>query len=201
MSSVACCPVVMLWYKLYRLVLNLCRLVLQGKLDTEELLTRSGVNFTSIRPVYIYGPLNYNPVEEFFFHRIKAGRPICVPGSGMQVGGWTGGWGPACRVSEQYEVCTAQQIPHGVAAMCLSGAGGLWPGWQSLPALGQCSQSDTQPLSGPAVQGPTDAVFCMSVCPCSTMCDCRLFTGAPFTGPTAWLCVACVAGPVWGCGM
>lgn len=31
------------------------------------------------------GPLNYNPVEEFFFHRIKAGRPICVPGSGMQV--------------------------------------------------------------------------------------------------------------------
>jgi pyruvate formate-lyase activating enzyme-like uncharacterized protein len=35
--------------------------------------------------VYIYGPLNYNPVEEFFFHRLKAGRPICVPGSGMQV--------------------------------------------------------------------------------------------------------------------
>lgn len=45
-----------------------------------------GVNFTSIRPVYIYGPLNYNPVEEYFFHRIKAGRPIVVPGSGMQVG-------------------------------------------------------------------------------------------------------------------
>jgi hypothetical protein len=43
------------------------------------------VNFTSIRPVYIYGPLNYNPVEEYFFHRIKAGRPIVVPGSGMQV--------------------------------------------------------------------------------------------------------------------
>jgi hypothetical protein len=38
--------------------------------------------------VYIYGPLNYNPVEEFFFHRIKAGRPICVPGSGMQVSRW-----------------------------------------------------------------------------------------------------------------
>ena len=31
------------------------------------------------------GPLNYNPVEEHFFHRIKAGRPIPVPGSGMQV--------------------------------------------------------------------------------------------------------------------
>ena len=38
-----------------------------------------------MRPVYIYGPLNYNPVEEFFFQRIAAGRPICVPGSGMQL--------------------------------------------------------------------------------------------------------------------
>jgi len=57
----------------------------KGKLDTEDLLRRSGVNFTAIRPVYIYGPLNYNPVEEYFFHRIKAGRPIVVPGSGMQV--------------------------------------------------------------------------------------------------------------------
>lgn len=57
----------------------------QGKLDTESLLSRSGVNWTSIRPVYIYGPLNYNPVEEWFFHRLKAGRPIPVPNSGMQV--------------------------------------------------------------------------------------------------------------------
>lgn len=32
------------------------------------------------------GPLNYNPVEEWFFHRIKAGRPIPVPNSGLQVG-------------------------------------------------------------------------------------------------------------------
>lgn len=57
----------------------------KGKLDTEALLERSSANWTSIRPVYIYGPLNYNPVEEHFFHRIKAGRPIVVPGSGMQV--------------------------------------------------------------------------------------------------------------------
>ena len=49
------------------------------------LLQEAGVAWTSIRPVYIYGPLNYNPVEEWFFHRIKAGRPIPVPGSGMQV--------------------------------------------------------------------------------------------------------------------
>jgi nucleoside-diphosphate-sugar epimerase len=37
------------------------------------------------RPVYIYGPLNYNPVEEMVFHRISQGRPVLVPGSGMQV--------------------------------------------------------------------------------------------------------------------
>ena len=58
---------------------------LQGKLDTEKLLTDKGITFTSVRPVYIYGPLNYNPVEEWFFHRIKAGRPIPVPNSGQQV--------------------------------------------------------------------------------------------------------------------
>ncbi|KAJ9528022.1 hypothetical protein QJQ45_005700 [Haematococcus lacustris] len=57
----------------------------QGKLETEEMLSASGIPWTSVRPVYIYGPLNYNPVEEWFFHRIKAGRPIPVPGSGMQV--------------------------------------------------------------------------------------------------------------------
>ena len=57
----------------------------KGKLDTESLLQASGVNYTSVRPVYIYGPLNYNPVEEWFFHRIAAGRPIPVPGSGMQI--------------------------------------------------------------------------------------------------------------------
>lgn len=57
----------------------------KGKLETEALLDARGVNWTSIRPVYIYGPLNYNPVEEWFFHRIAAGRPIPIPGSGLQV--------------------------------------------------------------------------------------------------------------------
>ena len=57
----------------------------KGKLFTEQLLSERGVNWTSVRPVYIYGPLNYNPVEEWFFHRIAAGRPIPVPSSGMQV--------------------------------------------------------------------------------------------------------------------
>lgn len=57
----------------------------KGKLETEDLLASKGVNWTSIRPVYIYGPLNYNPVEEWFFHRLKAGRPIPIPGSGIQI--------------------------------------------------------------------------------------------------------------------
>ncbi|GAQ80040.1 chloroplast stem-loop-binding protein [Klebsormidium nitens] len=57
----------------------------KGKLDTESLLEKRGVKWTSVRPVYIYGPLNYNPVEEWFFQRLKAGRPIPVPGSGMQI--------------------------------------------------------------------------------------------------------------------
>ncbi|CAL4899668.1 unnamed protein product [Urochloa decumbens] len=57
----------------------------KGKLETESLLTSRGVNWTSIRPVYIYGPLNYNPVEEWFFHRLKAGRPIPIPGAGNQI--------------------------------------------------------------------------------------------------------------------
>ncbi|XP_074311286.1 chloroplast stem-loop binding protein of 41 kDa b, chloroplastic isoform X2 [Silene latifolia] len=57
----------------------------KGKLDTETLLSSKGVNWTAIRPVYIYGPLNYNPVEEWFFHRLKAGRPIPIPGSGVQI--------------------------------------------------------------------------------------------------------------------
>ncbi|GJP52372.1 hypothetical protein CLOM_g11494 [Closterium sp. NIES-68] len=57
----------------------------KGKLESEAVLAASGVAWTSIRPVYIYGPLNYNPVEEWFFHRLAAGRPIPVPGSGMQI--------------------------------------------------------------------------------------------------------------------
>ncbi|CAI0382086.1 unnamed protein product [Linum tenue] len=57
----------------------------KGKLETESFLESTGVNWTSIRPVYIYGPLNYNPVEEWFFHRLKAGRPIPIPNSGIQM--------------------------------------------------------------------------------------------------------------------
>ena len=60
--------------------------MLQGKLNTEDLLHSRGLNWTSVRPVYIYGPLNYNPVEEWFFQRLAEGRPIPIPNSGQQVG-------------------------------------------------------------------------------------------------------------------
>merc|ERR1711871_423881 len=58
-----------------------------GKLDTEKYLIESGIPFTSIRPTYIYGPMNYNPVEEFFFARHHHGRPVCVPEHGQHVTG------------------------------------------------------------------------------------------------------------------
>ncbi|BBN68776.1 chloroplast RNA-binding protein [Prunus dulcis] len=48
----------------------------KGKLETESLLESKGVNWTSIRPVYIYGSGSY---------RLKAGRPIPVPNSGIQI--------------------------------------------------------------------------------------------------------------------
>ena len=55
----------------------------KGKFHTEDYLKEQNIPFTSIRPVYIYGPQNYNPLEKWFFDRISAGRPIPIPGSGM----------------------------------------------------------------------------------------------------------------------
>ncbi|XP_022881153.1 chloroplast stem-loop binding protein of 41 kDa b, chloroplastic-like isoform X2 [Olea europaea var. sylvestris] len=55
----------------------------KGKLETESLLESQAVNYTSLRPVNIYGPVNYNLVEEWFFHHFKAGRPFPIPNSRM----------------------------------------------------------------------------------------------------------------------
>lgn len=57
----------------------------KGKFETEAYLASSGVPFTSIRPVYIYGPQNYNDLEAWFFDRIVRDRPIPVPGNGMHL--------------------------------------------------------------------------------------------------------------------
>ena len=55
----------------------------KGKHHTEDYLHSSGIPFTSIRPVYIYGPQNYSPLEQWFFDRIVRDRPIPIPGNGM----------------------------------------------------------------------------------------------------------------------
>ncbi|MBD0335298.1 MAG: NAD-dependent epimerase/dehydratase family protein [Cyanobacteria bacterium Co-bin13] len=55
----------------------------KGKFETETYLVDQGVPFTSIRPVYIYGPQNYNDLEAWFFDRIVRDRPVPVPGNGL----------------------------------------------------------------------------------------------------------------------
>lgn len=59
----------------------------RGKLDTEKYLQESGVRWTAVRPTYIYGAGNYNPIEHWFFERLDAGLPVCVPGHGKHITG------------------------------------------------------------------------------------------------------------------
>jgi len=56
-----------------------------GKYETETYLQEQELPWTSIRPTYIYGPLNYNPLEAWFFDRIVANRPIPIPGNGLHI--------------------------------------------------------------------------------------------------------------------
>jgi nucleoside-diphosphate-sugar epimerase len=55
----------------------------KGKFQTEAYLADQGIPFTAIRPVYIYGPQNYNDLEAWFFDRITRDRPVPIPGNGM----------------------------------------------------------------------------------------------------------------------
>lgn len=59
----------------------------KGKLETEAYLRSIDIPYTSIRPTYIYGPMNYNPLEEYFFERLDAGRKVCIPGHGQHITG------------------------------------------------------------------------------------------------------------------
>jgi len=56
-----------------------------GKQETEAYLDHHDLPFTSIRPTYIYGPFNYNPLETWFFDRIVRDRPIPIPGNGLHI--------------------------------------------------------------------------------------------------------------------
>jgi nucleoside-diphosphate-sugar epimerase len=57
----------------------------KGKHLTEAYLAAQAIPFTAIRPVYIYGPQNYNDVEAWFFDRIVHHRPIPIPGHGQHL--------------------------------------------------------------------------------------------------------------------
>ena len=59
----------------------------KGKLDSEKCLQELGLPWCSFRPTYICGPGNYNPVERYFFERVDAGRPVCIPGHGAHLTG------------------------------------------------------------------------------------------------------------------
>lgn len=59
----------------------------KGKLDSEACLKSLGLPWCSFRPTYICGPLNYNPVERYFFERLDLDRPICIPGHGQHLTG------------------------------------------------------------------------------------------------------------------
>ena len=57
----------------------------KGKHHTEAYLAESGIPWTSIRPVYIYGPQNYNDLEAWFFDRVVRNRPVPIPGNGKYI--------------------------------------------------------------------------------------------------------------------
>lgn len=59
----------------------------KGKLDTEEYLVENGLTYTAIRPTYIYGAGNYNPLDQWFYERLDKGMPICIPGHGAHLTG------------------------------------------------------------------------------------------------------------------
>ncbi len=56
-----------------------------GKHETETYLAEHSIPFTSVRPVYIYGPQNYNDIEAWFFDRIVRDRHLPIPGNGLHI--------------------------------------------------------------------------------------------------------------------
>ena len=54
----------------------------KGKVECEEVLRKSGINYSIIRPVYILGKNNYVDREKFIYLKIKNKIPIILPGNG-----------------------------------------------------------------------------------------------------------------------
>jgi len=106
----------------------------RGKFETEQYLKEQGVLFTSIRPVYIYGPQNYNDVEAWFFDRIVRDRPIPIPGNGLHltqlghiedlVGAMAAVLGNADAVGKIYNISGDRYVTFdGLARACAIAAG------------------------------------------------------------------------------
>ena len=57
----------------------------KGKFETENWLIEQKIPFTSFRPTYIYGPGNYNKIENWFFERLYHLKKIPIPGDGSLI--------------------------------------------------------------------------------------------------------------------
>ena len=57
----------------------------KGKFETENWLIEQDIPFTSFRPTYIYGPGNYNKIENWFFERLFQLKKIPIPGDGSLI--------------------------------------------------------------------------------------------------------------------
>ncbi len=57
----------------------------KGKFETENWLIQQKIPFTSFRPTYIYGPGNYNKIENWFFERLFHLKKIPMPGNGTLI--------------------------------------------------------------------------------------------------------------------
>ena len=56
-----------------------------GKYETEQWLIDNKIPFTSFRPTYIYGPGNYNKIENWFFERIVSKKKVPIPFDGSVI--------------------------------------------------------------------------------------------------------------------
>ena len=57
----------------------------KGKFETENWLVEKKIPFTSFRPTYIYGPGNYNKIENWFFERLFQLKKVPIPGDGSLI--------------------------------------------------------------------------------------------------------------------
>ena len=57
----------------------------KGKFETENWLVEKKIPFTSFRPTYIYGPGNYNKIENWFFERLFHLKTIPIPADGSLI--------------------------------------------------------------------------------------------------------------------